>query len=523
MKEKSPKIIIIEIILTIVAVGQIILSFVLYDKDGNSIIRNIGWIALCMSAIFGWLPIFAFKKYGKVPKGKGYVHTTQLVDRGVYAIVRHPQYVAGILMAIALFLIAQHWIIGLLGVILIVIYYLSAFDEEKATLEKLGEEYQNYMNTVPRFNFLAGLIKRFNKEHDMKNAKLFSITLILTLFLSSNLLAQHHQRREHHQRRHGDNVLKIVCSFSDYATIAEFIVQDNGTVDYIASGQEDPHFVPPKPSFAMKLRDADMWVTTGMDLEMWAPTLLDKARNKKIMDGEVGFVAVSDAVKVLEKVEKADRTEGDIHLMGNPHITTGPLNWKIIADNLTIGLRKVDPDNSEFYIAQRDKFKDKVDRSLFGDELVDMFGGETLCKLLENKTLFTFLDKEYGDGKLIDKLGGWLKKALPFRGKKIVAYHKNWSYFADTFGLELVGYIEPKPGIPPSAKHVQNMINLIQDQHIEIMLVANYFEKKSPQMIEAKTGVKALFLPLQVYGNPEVTDNFKLVDYWIDQINANIF
>ncbi len=233
----------------------------------------------------------------------------------------------------------------------------------------------------------------------MKNTKLFSITLFLTLFLSSNLLAQHHQRREHHQRRHGRDVLKIVTSFSDYATIAEFIVQDNGAVDYIASGQEDPHFVPPKPSFAMKLRDADMWVTTGMDLEMWAPTLLDKARNKKIMDGEIGFVAVSDGVNILEKVEKADRTEGDIHLMGNPHITTGPLNWKIIADNLTIGLRKVDPDNSDFYIEQRDKFKDKVDRALFGDKLVDMFGGETLCKLLENKTLFTFLEKEYGDGK----------------------------------------------------------------------------------------------------------------------------
>ncbi|MCU0644510.1 MAG: metal ABC transporter substrate-binding protein [bacterium] len=356
----------------------------------------------------------------------------------------------------------------------------------------------------------------------MKNSKLFYTIPILILLLFSNLLAQHHQRREHHQRRHGNDVLKIVTSFSDYATIAEFMVQDNGAVDYIASGQEDPHFVPPKPSFAMKLRDADMWVTTGMDLEMWAPTLLDKARNKKIMDGEIGFVAVSDGVTILEKVEKADRTEGDIHLMGNPHITTGPLNWKIIADNLTIGLRKVDPDNSDFYIEQRDKFKDKVDRSLFGDKLVDMFGGETLCQLLANKTLFTFLEKEYGDGKLIDLLGGWLKKALPFRGMKIITYHKNWAYFADTFGLEILGFIEPKPGIPPSAKHVQNMIQLIQDQNIRLMIIASYFEKKTAQMIESKTGIKALSLPLHVHGVPEATDNFKLVDYWIDQINANI-
>ena len=320
----------------------------------------------------------------------------------------------------------------------------------------------------------------------------------------------------------GDKTLKIVCSFSDYATIAEFLTQDKASVEYIASGEQDPHFVPPKPSFAMKLRKADMWVTTGMDLEGWSTTLLDKARNKNIMDGEIGFVAVSDGVEVLQKVTKADRTEGDVHLMGNPHFTTGPLKWKNIARNITIGLQKVDPENADFYISQRDNFIDKVDKTMFGDELVEMFGSETLGKMLDNKTLFTFLEKPYGEGKLIDKLGGWLKKALPFRGKKIIAYHKNWAYFADTFGLDIIGYIEPKPGIPPSAKHVQRMIKVIKEQKISIMLVASYFEKKSARMIESKTGIKALFLPLFVNGVPEVTDNFELIDYWISNVNSNI-
>ena len=272
----------------------------------------------------------------------------------------------------------------------------------------------------------------------------------------------------------------------------------------------------------MKLRDADMWITTGMDLEVWSTTLLDKARNKKIMDGETGFVSASDGVEVLQKVNKADRTEGDIHLMGNPHINAGPLKWKQIAENITIGLQKVDPDNADFYVSRRDEFISKVDKTMFGSELVEMFSGETLTKMLENKTLFDFLEKEYGDGKLIDNLGGWLKKALPFRGKKVMAYHKNWAYFVDTFGLEVVGYIEPKPGIPPSAKHVQKMIKLIKDQKIGLMLVASYFEKKSPQMIENKTGIKALFLPLYVNGVAEATDNFELVDYWLDQVLANI-
>ncbi len=352
-----------------------------------------------------------------------------------------------------------------------------------------------------------------------KKLKSIGLTIILVLFVFSQISA--HQHRHRYGQKNKAN-LKIVCSFSDFAVITQFIVQEKATVEYIASGKQDPHFVPPKPSFAMKLRDADMWITTGMDLEVWSTTLLDKARNKKIMDGETGFVSASDGVEVLQKVNKADRTEGDIHLMGNPHINAGPLKWKQIAENITIGLQKVDPDNADFYVSRRDEFISKVDKTMFGSELVEMFSGETLTKMLENKTLFDFLEKEYGDGKLIDNLGGWLKKALPFRGKKVMAYHKNWAYFVDTFGLEVVGYIEPKPGIPPSAKHVQKMIKLIKDQKIGLMLVASYFEKKSPQMIENKTGIKALFLPLYVNGVAEATDNFELVDYWLDQVLANI-
>jgi ABC-type Zn uptake system ZnuABC Zn-binding protein ZnuA len=344
----------------------------------------------------------------------------------------------------------------------------------------------------------------------MTKQKIFFKTMIVLITVLSTVLTA------------GDKPLKIICSFSDFASIAKFIVQDKAEVEFIASGESDPHFVPPKPSSAMKMRGADMWVTTGLDLEGWSTTLLDKARNRKIMDGEIGFVSAADGITILDKPDKVDRTEGDIHLMGNPHINTGPMNWKQIARNITIGLQKIDPENADFYIKRRDLFIDKVDRMMFGDELVEMFDGETLQKLLENKTLYTFLDKEYQGEKLINKLGGWQKKALPFRNKKIFAYHKNWAYFADAFGLEIIGFIEPKPGIPPSARHVQKSIKIIKDQGISIMLVASYFEKKSPKMIEAKTGIKALFMPLFVHGVPEVTDNFKLVNYWIDNINQNI-
>lgn len=355
----------------------------------------------------------------------------------------------------------------------------------------------------------------------LKYFKTACLSLILVLFVFSHVTGQ--QQRHRYRGGSGDSKrLKIVTSFADYDAIARFITDNNAEVNHISHGDQDPHFVPPKPSFAVLLRDADMWVTTGMDLEQWATTLLDKARNKKIMDGEIGFVSVSEGVKVLQKVEVIDRTQGDIHTMGNPHIQTGPLNLKVVARNITVGLMKVDPANSEFYKMRRDEYLDKMDRALFGDELVDMFGGETLCKLLENKTLFTFLDRELEGEKLINKLDGWLKKALPFRGLKVVAYHKNWIYFADAFGLEVAGYIEPKPGIPPSAKHVQSMIKLIKDQKIGVMLVATYFERNSPQMIEDRTGIKAIYMPVHSTGLPEITDSFQLIDYWIDHINANL-
>jgi len=335
---------------------------------------------------------------------------------------------------------------------------------------------------------------------------------------------QNRQQNRQQNRYRGNNsaVLNIVCSFSDYASIAKRIAGRYGNVQHIAHGEQDPHFVPPKPSYSMMLSSADLWITTGMDLESWSTTILDKARNKQIMDGEIGFVAVSDGIKVLQKVEKGDRTEGDIHLMGNPHITTGPLNWKVIAANITTGLIKVDPAHNSYYHANLEAFKDQVDRTLFGDELVEIFGGEMLSKLLENKTLYNFLKKEYQGEKQIGKLVGWLKQMEPLRGKKIVAYHKNWIYFIETFDLKIVGYIEAKPGIPPSAKHVQHMIKTIKDQNIKLMLAASYFEKNSTRMIEDKTGIKAVYLPLFVEGIPEVNDNFQLVDYWINQIKMHI-
>lgn len=343
-----------------------------------------------------------------------------------------------------------------------------------------------------------------------KKFLIIEIILLFSAILAHNIIASENRP------------LRIVCSFSDYASIAKEIAGENAIVEMISKGEEDPHFIPPKPSYVMLLNKADIWIATGMDLEQWSVTLLDKANNKNIMEGAAGFVSVSDGMDILDKNTMADRSMGDVHVMGNPHINTNPLNWKIIADNITIGLIKTDPQNKDFYMKNRDAFNDKVDRALFGDELVNMFGGELLSKMLAGNTLFDFLNKDYQGQKLIGKLGGWLQKTNSLRGMKIITYHKNWAYFAEVFDLKILGYIEPKPGIPPSAQHVQNMIKLIKEQDIKIMLVASYFEKKTPMMIEEKTGIKAVYLPLFVPYKNGIDDNFKKMDYYINQIIANV-
>jgi len=314
---------------------------------------------------------------------------------------------------------------------------------------------------------------------------------------------------------------RVITTFSDFASIVEAIGGDLVEVEYLSYGDQDPHFVPPKPSLALKLKDADMLVSTGADLEMWLTTLQDKARNKKIMDGATGFITVSPGIEILEKPTSAiSRSEGDVHVMGNPHFHTDPLNWKEISENILIGLKRVDPQNSSTYEANQAAFVRKIYNALYGEKLVELFGGDQLAALTRAGTLFEFLENEYEGVRLTDLLDGWMKEALPFRGIKIVTYHKNWAYFARTFGLQIVGFIESKPGIPPTPKHVENTIQLIRDQNISLMLVASYFERRKPTTIAQKTGITALFLPLSVGAVEGTEDNFKLVDYWIDAINT---
>ncbi len=320
---------------------------------------------------------------------------------------------------------------------------------------------------------------------------------------------------------HARNKLLVVTTLSTYADIAKQIGKDKIEVHYIVKGNEDAHFVRPKPSYAVLLNKADVFVSTGLDLELWVPSIVDLSKNGKIRSGQPGFVAAYDGIELLDKPTNLSRSEGGLHIYGNPHITTSPLNFKIIAENITIGLEKNDPENSAFYRENLKEFKRKIDIATFGERLVKLMGGKLLTKLAVSGNLIDFLqNKEFKGKKLITLLGGWLEKGMVFRNKKIVAYHKNWEYFIQLFGINIIGYVEPKPGIPPSPKHVESLIQDMRKNNVKVVLAANYFDENKVRNICDRVGAIPVIVPMYVNGAPGTENVFKLVDYWVEHLRS---
>ena len=306
--------------------------------------------------------------------------------------------------------------------------------------------------------------------------------------------------------------VKVVTSLTTYAAIAREIVGDRGQVNSIAVGDENPHYVQPKPSFVPLLAEADVFVTTGLDLELWVPALLDKAGNSKVTEGAPGYVAAYSGIQLLDVPSSYSRSQGDIHVFGNPHIWTEPLNGVQIARNILTGLKRVSPENATYFTAREKDFEDRVYRALYGDELVTILGGQTLSDLDRQGKLFDFLSqRRYKGAPLADRLGGWLKQGQIFRGKEMACYHKEWDYFSREFGIPCVDYIEPKPGIPPTPKHVRELIDLMQQRHVRVLLSPGYFDHNQIRQVAERTGAKAVIVPSNVGGAPGVNTFVDLI------------
>jgi zinc/manganese transport system substrate-binding protein len=312
--------------------------------------------------------------------------------------------------------------------------------------------------------------------------------------------------------------VKVVATLPAYASIAQAVGGDRVQAFSISKGNEDAHFIKPKPSYALMLKDADLFITTGLDLELWAPVLVDKSGNRKIRDGQPGYVNASQGVPLSDVPANPSREAGDLHIYGNPHIHTSPLNAKIIARNIAAGLKRVDPAGAATYDAHLAAFRKRLDTALYGEQLPQILGPETLDTLARQGKLIPFLrSKDYKGKKLIDSLGGWLGAGMAFRGRKLVTYHKNWTYFTDLFGLNVVGDVEPKPGIPPSARHVHDLIETMKAQKVQVVLAPNYFDPAEARAIAERTGADAVIVPLGP-GSTAADGYFKLIDLWVNQL-----
>ena len=269
--------------------------------------------------------------------------------------------------------------------------------------------------------------------------------------------------------------LNVMTSTEDLASICREVAGDRASVDFIARGYQDPHFVEAKPSFILKLQRADLLVVVGRELEIgWLPPLIQQSRNGRIQVGGEGYLDASLHARILDIPQgQVTRAMGDVHPLGNPHYWLDPENAKIIAKDIADKLSQFRPG----------------DRAAFEQRLADF---SSRIDAAEKR---------------------WLAAMAPYKGTKVVTYHRSYSNFADRFGLDVIGYVEPRPGIPPTPQHTLDVINEMKRQSARIILVEPYFDLKTPNSIARETGGQVLVMPPSVGGVKDVADYFKLFDY----------
>jgi len=317
--------------------------------------------------------------------------------------------------------------------------------------------------------------------------------------------------------------LRVVATLPNLAAIAAEIGGDRVEVTGIASGLQDAHFVDPKPSFMVKLRSADILLVNGLDLEIgWVPPLTEGARNPKILPGGPGYVDCSARIEVMEvPAGPVSRAQGDVHPYGNPHYLADPLNAEVVAAEVAEAFGKAAPADAAWFETRRADFVRRLHAAIFGKELVDLAGGSKLSRLARSGELDAFLQDSIVDGKpLSARLSGWLGAMRPVAGAKVITYHKDGSYFVRRFKLDVVEYVEPKPGIPPSLKHIDDLVARLGQGDVKLLITRPYVEHRSTDQLSSKTGIAVLTLPLEVGGAPEATDYFKLFDMATSKIIA---
>lgn len=278
--------------------------------------------------------------------------------------------------------------------------------------------------------------------------------------------------------------LRVVTTLQDLASIVQAIGGDRVETLALAKGYQDPHFVDAKPSFVLQLSRADLLVVAGLELEIgYLPPLVDQSRNARIHPGNPGHLDASLGCEVLQKPAGAvTRAMGDVHPWGNPHYWTDPENGRVIARAVADRLTALDPQGAEAFARNLAAFESRLDA----------------------------------------KLAEWRTKMAPYAGTRAVTYHDSWPNFARRFGLEVIGHVEPKPGIPPTPSHTLEIVNLIRRERVPVILVEPFVDRRTPDYIAAQTGARVVVLYPSVGGRPEITDYFALFDFDLDALVAGI-
>ena len=273
----------------------------------------------------------------------------------------------------------------------------------------------------------------------------------------------------------GAKKLTIVTSTTDMASLTQEVGGDKVNVDSIAKGYQDPHFVEAKPSFLLKLRQADLLISVGLQLEIgWLPPLISQSGNPRIQVGASGYLDASQFAEILEIPQgTVTRAEGDVHPLGNPHYWLDPDNGRRIARGIANKLADMDPTDGAYF---QQRFQDFEKRLLAAEQK-------------------------------------WDAQLKPYRGRKVVTYHRSFPNFAKHFGLDVIGYVEPRPGIPPTPSHTLELIQLMRRENCKVILVEPYFDLKTPQSIGRETGAQVVVYLPSVGGEKQVTTYFELFDY----------
>jgi ABC-type Zn uptake system ZnuABC Zn-binding protein ZnuA len=277
-----------------------------------------------------------------------------------------------------------------------------------------------------------------------------------------------------------DSKIRIMTATTDLASLAQEVGGEKVDVESIARGYQDPHFVDPKPSFLLKLSKAELLIVVGLELEIgWLPPLITQSSNPRIQIGAPGYLDASRFAKILEiPTGQVTRAEGDVHPLGNPHYWLDPDNGLRIAKGIQNKLSEMRPNDAAYFAQRYDAFEQQLKQS----------------------------DQQ------------WQAQMKSYAGRKVVTYHRSWPNFAEHFALNVVGYVEPRPGIPPSPQHTVELIGQMKRDGVKIILVEPYFDLKTPNSIARETGGVVVVLMPSVGGEKEITDYFRLFDYDIAKL-----